>query len=347
MQDMAFPDCCLKLISNSAGKTAAGYDGAFPAPGFDLPVRKQGVYMYDIIIIGAGPAGLTAALYARRAGKSVLVVEKDTFGGQMTFSPKIENYPCVKEISGNQLADLLVEQVLEQGADIEPDEVLSIEKEESFFSVVCRDSLHKAKAVIIAAGARHRRLGLDGEEKLVGHGVSFCAVCDGAFYKDRRVAVVGGGNSALQEAVLLSDTASHVTLVQNLDFFTGEQQLLRVLEQRKNVDFVTGTVVSGFESAGGELTALLLTRVSDGAHSVLPVDGAFVAIGLEPVNGAFENVARLDKSGYFDSGEDCATGTPGVFVAGDCRRKSVRQITTAAADGSSAAVAACRYVDSL
>ena len=306
--------------------------------------------MYDIIIVGAGPAGLTAGLYARRAEKTVLILEKDTFGGQITHSPKVENYPGTAEMSGNEFAERLIDQVLMQGAEIEPCTVTAVTPRPDGVKVVSTEEgdTYEAKAVILAGGAKHRMLGVPGEEALVGHGVSYCAVCDGAFYKGKRVAVIGGGNSALQDAVLLSDSCAHVTLVQNLPHFTGEAKLLELLKAKPNVDFITGTVVSGFESAGGELAALrLVPATGEGEETTLSVDGVFVAIGLVPDNGAFQNVAALDAFGYFDAGEDCTTATPGVFVAGDARRKRIRQITTAAADGSVAALAACSYVDTL
>lgn len=303
--------------------------------------------MYDIIIVGAGPAGLTAAVYARRAEKSVLIIEKSTFGGQITFSPKIENYPAFKEIGGNELADLMVEQALEMGAEIDLGTVCEITDCGSAKNVKTKEGgEYSAKAVILATGAKHRMLGVEGEHELVGNGISFCAVCDGAFYKGQKVAVIGGGNSALQEAVLLSDTASEVTLVQNLDYFTGEAGLLETLKKKSNVKYITGTTVAGFASENGLLTGLKLKNAS-GEESELMVDGAFIAIGLAPDNGDFATVAALDDWGYFASGEDCRTVTDGVFVAGDARQKKIRQITTATADGAIAALAACSYIDSL
>ena len=305
--------------------------------------------MYDIIVVGAGCAGLTAALYARRADKSVLVLERGTFGGQITFSPKVENYPGIKQMSGNEFADMLVEQVLEQGADIELGCAVGITVTPSGEkTVICEDRAnYSAKAVILATGARHRTLGVEGEEALTGHGISYCAVCDGAFYRDTDVAVIGGGNSALQEALQLSDICRKVTIVQNLDTFTGEARLLDALKKRDNVDYITGTVVAGFESDEGELSALVLRRVSDGESSLLKVNGAFVAIGLIPDNGAFADAVPLDERGYFDTDESCTSPCEGIYTAGDCRAKGVRQLTTAAADGSVAALAACRYIDSL
>ncbi len=305
--------------------------------------------MYDIIIVGAGPAGLTAAVYGRRAEKSVLIIEKSTFGGQITYSPKIENYPAFNEIGGNELADLMVSQALEMGAEIELGTVCGVAVNGDGTKTVTtkEGDSYKSKAVILATGAKHRMLGVDGEAELVGNGISFCAVCDGAFYKGQDVAVIGGGNSALQEAVLLSDTAKTVTLVQNLDTFTGEAGLLEVLKKKSNVNYITGTCVCGFKSENGLLTALKLKKTESGEETTLSVSGAFVAIGLAPDNKDFESVCSLDQWGYFDSDEGCRTVTEGVFVAGDARQKKVRQITTATADGAVSALAACDYIDRL
>lgn len=300
--------------------------------------------MYDIIIIGGGPAGLTAALYACRANKKVLVLEKETFGGQITFSPKVENIPGFISLTGNEFAEKLVEQVLEQGADVESCEALEIKDGETK-TVVTDDGEFESKAVIIATGAKHRMLGIDGEEKYVGEGISFCAVCDGAFYKGKTVAVVGGGNSALQEAILLSDLAEKVYVVQNLDFLTGEKKLSEQLEKLDNVEIITGVTVDSFV---GE-TALegIVIKHSDGEKTELKIDGLFIAIGLIPQNEIFGNLIELDDRGYAAVGENCLSKTNGVFVAGDCRTKKIRQVTTAAADGAIAALAACDYVDSI
>lgn len=303
--------------------------------------------MYDIIIVGAGPAGLTAAIYARRANKTVLLLEKAAFGGQITFSPKVENYPGYDSLSGSELADHFVEQALGQGADVEIETVTGIRDAGTHKVVSTEDgNNYEAKAVIIAAGARHRHLGLPNEEIHLGESISFCAVCDGAFYKNKTVALVGGGNSALQEAILLSEGCKKVYVVQNLDFLTGEQRLQDTLAKRLNVEVVLGTVVEALP-AETPLNKVTLRRVADGRVYDLEVDGLFVAIGLEPENQPFADVAALDERGYVASGEDCRTETPGVFVAGDCRRKTVRQVTTATGDGAVAAIAACQYIDSL
>ena len=302
--------------------------------------------MYDIVIIGAGPAGLTAAVYGGRAEKSVLVLEKETFGGQVTHSPKIENYPGTLQMSGNEFAEKLVEQALSLGAQIELDEVTAVETDGKIKKVIGENATYEAKSVIVATGSKHRKLGVADEEKFVGAGISYCAVCDGAFYKDKEVAVIGGGNTALQEAVMLSELCKKVTLVQNLSFFTGEKKLLNQLEKKDNVEFITSSVVCGLEGED-TLSAVKIKNTETNEEKTIFVDGIFVAIGQVPENEPFRSVASLDEYGYIVSGEECESGTQGVFVAGDCRTKLVRQIATAVSDGAVAAVNACRYIDSL
>ena len=302
--------------------------------------------MHDIVIIGAGPAGLTAAIYARRAGKSVLVLEKETFGGQITYSPKVENYPGFCELSGSELGEKLVEQALHFGAEIELDTAVSIADHGSFKVVKGEYGEYSAKAVIVAAGSRHRQLGLPRENELVGNGVSYCALCDGAFMKGKEVAVIGGGNTALQDAVLLSDICSKVTIIQNLGFCTGEQTLVDKLKAKKNVSFIFNTVVD--ELVGDdELKAIMLVNTETEKRERFEVNGIFVAIGQVPENAPFKSVCELSENGYIVAGETTLTGTNGVFAAGDCRTKNIRQVVTATGDGASAALAACRFVDSL
>ena len=305
--------------------------------------------MYDIIIIGAGPAGLTAAIYARRAEKSVLLIEKATFGGQITHSPRVENYPGFVSLSGSELGEKLFEQAMTLGTDIELDTVTGISGEAGHLTVTCEGgSTFEGKTAIIATGSRHRDLGLENEEKFVGEGISYCAVCDGAFYKGKTVAVIGGGNSALQEAVLLSEGCTHVTVVQNLPYLTGEPSLQNILAGRDNVSFIYSTVVAGILGSD-TFEGLLLRNVDTNEETALTVDGTFVCIGQIPENAAFADVVKLNDYGYVAAGEDCRPETtiPGVFVAGDCRTKSIRQVTTATADGAVAALAACRYLDTL
>ena len=298
--------------------------------------------MTDIIIIGAGPAGLTAAIYALRAGKSVKILEKGSFGGQMTFSPKIENYPGFTQISGAELADLLVEQALAQGADIDVEEVEGISKNEDGFMVKTDCGEHDCRAVIIATGAKHRHLGVPGEDKYIGDGISFCAVCDGAFYAGKKVIMIGGGNSALQESLLLSETSESVTIVQNFPYFTGEQKLVDIVEKKTNITYILGATVKEF-FGDDEIKGAVIVNSETGEETKLYADGVFEAIGLEPENEGFVNVAELER-GYIKSDEKCLTKTEGVFTAGDCRTKSIRQIATAVADGAVAALAACDYL---
>ena len=300
--------------------------------------------IYDIIVIGGGPAGLTAALYAKRANKSVLIIEKAAYGGQITYSPKVENIPGFIEVSGNEFAEKLVEQVVEQGAELEFCEVLSVEDGEAK-RVVTDGGVFEGKAVIIATGAKHRRLNLEGEERFIGDGISFCAVCDGAFYKDKVVGVVGGGNSALQEALLLSDLCKKVYVIQNLGKLTGENKLQEQLKTKANVEIILSTLVKSY--LGSDKFEGIEVVSADGEERSISLDGLFVAIGLIPQNGIFKNVLDLNEYGYADSGEDCKAKMKGIFVAGDCRSKKIRQVATAMADGAVSALAACDYVDSL
>ena len=302
--------------------------------------------IYDIIVVGGGPAGMTAALYGARNGKSVLILEKNGFGGQMVYSPRIENFPSRLSVSGSELADEMVGQIIEQGVEPGVERVTAVRDEGAVKTVVTDDGEHYARTVIIAAGVKHRMLGLEGEEQLVGSGISFCAVCDGEFFRGKRVAVAGGGNSALQEAILLSEYCERVTVVQDMDFLTGEQKSQDVLKAKENVDIITGTTITALRSEDGLLKGIGLRRTSDGAESALECDGLFVAIGLIPENEAFANVLKLNGYGYAETGADCAAGS-GIFAAGDCRAKDIRQITTAMSDGATAAVMACRYIDSL
>ena len=301
--------------------------------------------MYDIVIVGSGPAGLTAAVYGLRAGKSVLVIEKNGFGGQIAYSPKVENIPGTLQISGAEFADKLLEQAISLGAYLEMENVTGIEKTADGFHLTTEDGAEfDGRTVILALGVKHRMLGLPGEEELIGNGLSFCAVCDGAFYAGQDVAMIGGGNSALQEALLLCETSKSVTVIQNLPGFTGEKRLADALLEKENVTVHFSTVVTGYRSENGSLTGLQLRRV-DGSEFTVDVTGAFLAVGLMPENDAFSGYADLNQWGYFDSAEDCRTRTEGLFVAGDCRSKRIRQVVTAAGDGAVAAMAACMYLD--
>ena len=299
--------------------------------------------IYDIIIIGGGPAGLTAAVYARRAGKSVLVLEKAALGGQITWSPKVENFPSVVSISGSELGDRMAEQAMAQGADIELEEVVGIEDCGDFRRLRCDfGAQYEGRAVILAAGAKPRMLGLAREEELVGAGVGYCAVCDGAFFKGQSVAVNGGGNSALQDAMLLSETSSRVYLIHRRDSFRGEEKLVEALRAKDNVEFVLNASITRLLGED-ELRGIVVSQ--NGVEREIAVDGLFVAIGHEPDIASFADFAELDARGYAAANENCLTKTPWLFVAGDCRAKKVHQLTTAVADGAVAALAACAWLD--
>jgi len=299
--------------------------------------------MYDIIVIGGGPAGLTAAIYGLRANKTVLVLEKETAGGQITSSPLVENIPGFNEISGTAFADRLVDQVLAQGAELELGEAIEI-RDDGKVKTVKTDmgDEYQGKTVIIATGAKHRHLGLPDEEKFIGNGISFCAVCDGAFYKGKTVGIVGGGNSALVEAVMLAELVDKLYILQDLPFLTGEQKMQDRLRSKANVEILTGVRVKGFLGAD-ELSGVVIEQ--DGKAQNLALDGLFVAIGTVPQNDAFKELLELDGRGYVVARETVQTKTPGIFVAGDCRVKKVRQVTTAASDGAEAALAAVDYIE--
>ena len=304
--------------------------------------------MYDMIVVGGGPAGMTAALYGLRNGKTVLVIEKAGFGGQITHSPNVENYPGTFSMSGNEFAERTLDQILRQGAEIELETVAEVRSEADRKLVRTEEGgEYEAKTVILATGVKHRMLGLPGEEELVGEGISFCAVCDGDFYSGQTVCVAGGGNSALQEAILLAGKCKEVIMLQDLPFFTGEARLQEVLFARENVKAFTDVKITRLLTDGGALSGVEIEGRSDGKAQTVPCDGLFVAIGLIPENEPFRDLAELNEYGYFASDEQCLTKTPGVFVAGDCRSKRIRQLTTAAADGATAALAACRYIDQM
>ncbi len=299
---------------------------------------------FDIVIVGAGTAGLTAAIYALRAGKSVLVTEGESFGGQITSSPRVENYPGIAHISGSEFADNLVSQAMELGASVELESVDKI-VDGKIKTVITDSNSYSCKSVILATGARHRPLGVDGEEDLAGRGVSYCAVCDGAFYRGKNVAVVGGGDSALQSALFLSSYCKSVTLIHRRSEFRGEKALVKKIGEKENIKLLLNTQVIKLIGSD-QLDGIKLATNNEEPHSI-PMDGLFIAVGQMPNNEQFRNVADLDDYGYIVADESCQTRTPGVFTAGDCRTKSVRQLTTAAADGSVAALAACSYIDDL
>lgn len=301
--------------------------------------------IYDIVIIGAGPAGLSAAVYGQRAGKKTLLIDVRGFGGQILNTPEVENYPGIKKVSGFEFASGLYEQASGQGAEIVYEKAVGIEAGNPMV-VRTETGSYEARAVILATGAKNRPLGIPTEEKFAGAGVSYCATCDGAFFRGRTVAVIGGGNTALEDAEVLSGLAEKVYLVHRRDRFRGEQAGVKRLLTKDNVEFVLDSVPVEIL---GEMTVsgLKVRDVKTEAERILDVQGIFVAIGQMPDNGDFADVAELDETGYIAAGEDCLTKTPGLFTAGDCRTKKVRQLTTAAADGAVAALAAVDYINGL
>ena len=302
--------------------------------------------MYDIIVVGGGPAGLTAALYGLRNGKKVVVIEKSVFGGQITNSPKVENIPGFPAISGDEFADQYLDQVMAQGADVLMEEVTGLTKEDGKV-IAALESGEKVEGLsaVLATGTTHRTLGLPMEEEFIGNGISFCAVCDGDFYAGKKVVMIGGGNSAFVEGNLLAEIAGELVILQDLPYFTADEKLREQLFKHENVKAHIGTRVLGFIEKDGKLAGVRYEE--NGTKHECECDGVFLAIGLIPCGKAFENVAKLDERGYYAAGEDCKTTTPGVFVAGDCRAKTLRQVTTACADGAIAAIAACDYIRDL
>ncbi len=300
----------------------------------------------DILVIGGGPAGLTAALYAARAGKRVTLLEAESCGGQIVFAPKVENYPGLPDVSGADFAAALCAQAERFGAVIEYGTALSVERTADGFAVQSDlGGLFRARALILAPGAAHRTLGLAGEDELVGCGVSYCAVCDGAFYAGTDVAVLGGGNTALGDALFLSGLCRSVTLIHRRKTFRGEAAALRRLEEKPNVKILTECAVAELLQQGGALSGVRVRDLASGTEQDLTVSGLFVAIGQVPRTGAFRTLVALDPAGYIAADESCRTNVPGVFAAGDCRTKGVRQLTTATGDGAAAALAACAYLD--
>lgn len=300
--------------------------------------------MYDILIIGGGPAGLTAAIYAARAGKRIAILEREAAGGQIVSAPLVENYPGAPSVSGAELAGRMRAQAEALGAELLYTEAAGLEKTQTGFRVLCTDGTREARTVILATGASHRRLGLPGEELLTGCGVSYCALCDGAFYEGADVAVVGGGETALQDALFLASTCRSVTLIHRRDSFRAGAQLVSRAERQENIRILRGRTVEKLLWSDEALQGLLLTNLKTGQTERLDVEGLFVAVGQVPQSAPFAD-AVAEENGYYLAGEDTKTSLPGVFAAGDGRRKQVRQLTTAVSDGTAAAIAACRYLE--
>ena len=304
--------------------------------------------MIDVLIIGAGPAGLSAAIYVERSGKHAVCLEALTVGGQIVNTPEISNYPGIKQTSGFEFSMALYEQATELGAEVNYEKAVKIEKvgtdKASGFNVITESGkTYEAKTVIIATGAKNRHLGIGKEEEFTGKGVSYCATCDGAFFKKKDVAVAGGGNTALEDALFLSNYCNKVYVIHRRQEFRGEPQILNVLKGKENISVVLDSTVEDLKGENSLEAVVVMNKVS-GELTEIPIQGLFIAIGQEPDNGAFSTEVQLDDKGYIAADESCYTKTPGIFVAGDCRTKQVRQLTTAASDGAVAALAACAYI---
>ena len=299
--------------------------------------------MYDIGIVGGGTAGLTAAIYGQRAGKRTVIIEGGNFGGQITSSPNVENYPGIASVSGSEFSMNLLDQAMKLGAETEVERVTGIRDEGAIKVIETTGKEYPCRSVIIATGVTHRHLGVPGEERLTGAGVSYCATCDGAFFRGRDVAVIGGGSTALQDAEFLSNYCRKVYLVHRRDEFRGEESIVKRLRQKENIEFVLSATVK--EITGDSVVeGVVLNNKKTGEEFRLDVAGVFIAVGQIPQNEIFAEVVKLDGNGFILAAEDCITSHPGIFAAGDCRTKEVRQLTTAAADGAVAALAACKYV---
>ena len=299
--------------------------------------------IYDIVVVGGGPAGLTAALYGLRNGKSVTIVEKDVFGGQIANSPRVENIPGFESISGDEFGDLMLNQVIKQGGEATFDKVTGIESEGELLKVNLEyNGYLLGKTAILATGTKHRSLGLLNEDRLIGKNVHFCAVCDGSFYKDKIVVMVGGGNSAFVEANLLVDTVGKLIMLQDMPYFTADKKNQEALFSKGNVETHVNCKILEYLMADGNFIGLRYSE--NGVEKIVQCDGVFLAVGLIPDNKAFENQVDLDERGYFKSDEFGYTKAPNIFVAGDCRAKRLRQVATACGDGANAAIAACEYL---
>ncbi len=294
--------------------------------------------MNDIIIIGAGPAGMTSAIYAKRAGYNPLVFEKNTYGGQIINSSEVANYPGIKKIDGYTFATKIYEQLKELEIEIKHEEVINIKKNDKTINVITNKNEYECKSVIIATGLTKRKLNIENEEKLIGKGISYCATCDGAFFKENDVAVVGGGNTALEDAIFLSNYCKHVYLINRTENFKAEKSLLDSFKQKNNTEIITSANVK--KLVGKEK----LEKIELDNGKILNISGLFIAIGQIP-NCNFDIIEK--ENGFIKSNEECTTNIPGIFVAGDIRNKSVRQIVTSVSDGAVAAINAVKYIEKI
>lgn len=299
--------------------------------------------MYDIIIIGAGPAGMSAAIYAKRAKKNVLVIEALTYGGQIVNTLDIENYPAEAHISGYDFSTKLFNQAKELGAEFIFEKVFEITNNEDYKEVRTNNNKYQAKTIIIATGAKNRKLGLDKEDDYVGKGISYCATCDGNFYKKKEVAVVGGGNTAVEDALYLSNIASKVNLIHRRDEFRASEKEIELVKNKPNIEIYYNSVITEF--IGDNHIEKIKILKNEEEVEELNVSGVFIAVGQTPSNEIFRGLIDMDDNGYIIAGEDCHTNIEGIYVAGDNRKKELRQLVTATSDGAIAATEAVKYLN--
>jgi len=303
--------------------------------------------MNDIIIIGGGAAGMTAALYALRSGKKVLLIEKNSFGGQIALSPRVENYPSIKEMKGAEFSDNLFNQIDDLGLKWELDNIQKVEKNDNTFTVIGEYATYSAKSVIIATGVEHRKINVEGEDDLIGHGLSYCATCDGAFYSGQDVAVIGDANTALQYILLLANYCNKVYVCTLFDKFFADPTLINRMKKKNNIEIIQNIALQSFTKDGSELAGLNFINTKSKNKVNISVKGAFIAIGQLPKNDFLANTIDLTKNGYIQADENMATSTEGVFACGDCIDKKIRQLTTAVSDGTIAAINAVAYIDKI
>lgn len=300
--------------------------------------------MYDIIIIGSGPAGLSAAIYAQRACLDTIVIEKNGIsGGQVLNTWEVDNYPGFPGVTGFELSRQFREHANKLGARVVQDEVVQVELSENVKKVVCEEETYEARCVILSSGAHHRTLEVPGEEELRGAGVSYCATCDGAFFRGRTVAVVGGGDAALEDAIFLARMCEKVYIVHRRDKLRGAKRLQERLQALENIEFVWNSETAAIEG-NGQVEALRLRQTKTGEERRLDVDGVFIAVGIAPESELYAGQLELDEQGYIRADESGQTSVPGVFAAGDVRTKALRQILTAASDGANCVASAERYL---
>ena len=299
--------------------------------------------MYDVIIVGAGPAGLTSAIYTRRAEKKTLVLEAMSYGGQIINTLSIDNYPVAPHISGFDFATKLYEQAKDLGAEIVFEKVVNIQNYDTYKEVITTQNTYQTKTIILATGAENRKLNLPNEKEFVGKGISYCATCDGAFYRGKEVAVQGGGNTALEDALYLSDMAKKVYLIHRRDTFRADETFIQQVKLKANIELVLNSTVTQLN--GNDTLESIVVTNCDGTVKTIPVDGLFVAIGRVPETENFNQLIHTNDFGYVIAGEDCHTNVDGIYVAGDSRTKSVRQLVTATSDGAVAAIEAIHYLN--